>query len=286
MFKKHLFSLFLATLVLVVGCSKNEEPAPKVDPTNPDALTSVLEIPNSSRVKGSPPQPSLGTRPSLTTSQSSVSIAPDNTMYIPCQYTVPSGSSVAGVYLMVNGATSYFKITNLTAISGIVLVPVRVPANVITGSFRMTYCIYDNQNRVSNTLITIVKVVAELKSCPAKEEGADGLTIFNYDLGTKKGEVELRYWTYNLPDRVDVFYNNKWVGGSGSAIRLGVAPPVSTCSGFVDGYVSTGGSSTTSGAPDYIYFDYDPALSRKVTVYVSGCVGSTTKWNIELDCPQ
>jgi len=82
---------------------------------------------------------------------------------------------------------------------------------------------------------------------------------------------------FGLPDRIDVFYNNQWVGGSGSRIGIDDFPPVSICFDRTDGYVSGDGR---------IDFNYDPSSSRIVTVYMSGCLGSDTAWDLFVNCPR
>ncbi len=184
-----------------------------------------------------------------------------------------------------NGASTYFDIPDdgsNSATSGQIVIPVNIPSNVTTGSFTIAYCIYDANGRVSNILTTNVEV-DDLQTCPFNTSGNDGLTIYSFDLGGVAGTVDIDYNTFTIVDRIDVFYNDVWIDGSGSSLAAGEFPPINnSCSNFtstIDGYVGTSGTET-------IQFNYDPNVSRELVIYMSGCIGGGTAWDLDVSCPQ
>lgn len=252
-----------------------------VDPTNSDALAAVLVIPGSSSQSGSAPSASTDAEaPEVGSNQTSATVVSGNTLYLPFNFetSANSGTGYGGCYVAVDGASSYWDIpasTSNTDLDGQIVIPVGIPTSVDNGSFCLSYCIYDNNNRVSNVLTTCVSI-EPIQTCPAYESGSDGLTIFSVDLGDVAGTSQIAYDTYSVQDRVDVFYNDVWVSGTGSSLSAGQFPPVSQCGDGADGYV---------GASGTINVNYDPNVSRVVTVYMSGCIGSGTAWDVSVGCP-
>lgn len=272
------FLLSISALILITSCGGDSDPAPpsEVDPSDADALTGVLVIPGGQVVSGQPPAPSTDSdAPTVSNNQTSATVVADNTLYLPFNF--DSAQGYGGCYVQVNGATSYFNIADGTsATDGLLVLPVGIPASVQEGDFCLTYCIYDNSGRVSNLLTTCV-TVGPVQECPAFTSGSDGLTIATYDLGDTPGTATISYDMYSIQDRIDVFYNNQWVGGSGSSISSTSFPPVSSCGDGQNGYVSGTGT---------IDVNYNPATARTVTVYMSGCIGGGTAWDLGVSCPQ
>ena len=219
--------------------------------------------------------------PIVSGNQSSATVSNDNTLYLPFNYdtTAGSNSGYGGCYVQVDGASTYWAIpyNDTSPQNGQIVIPIGIPANIDNGDFCITYCIYDNNNQVSNLLTTCI-TIAPPKNCPGFESGADGLTIFTYDLGQSSGNMTINYDTYSIPDRIDLFYNGSWIDGTGSALGQNQFPPVMDCSStVVDGYVGAVGS---------FNLDYNPANGTTIDVYVSGCVGGGTAWDINVGCPQ
>ncbi len=287
--------LMVATVMLVFNSCKKEETIDpnnnnnnnnngvKIDPSNPDKLSGVLII-NGDVKQGNPPAPSSDfDAPDVDNNQTSASSTVDNTLYLPFTYESAStlSSGYGGCYIQVEGARTYWDIpppSSITPLSGQLIIPVGIPSNVDIGTFTLLYCIYDPLGRVSNILQTTV-TIAPPGECPANESGSDGLTIFTVDLGNQSGIVTISYDTYSIPDRVDVFYNDRWVDGTGNSLSSGQFPPALDCDDATpaDGYVGEVGSFT---------LNYNPRDGSTVDVYVSGCIGGGTAWDIEVSCPQ
>jgi hypothetical protein len=181
--------------------------------------------------------------------------------------------------VQVDGASSYFDVpSGDSSPTGQLVVPITVPENVENGNFCLNYCVYDNGGAVSNVLSTCVSV-QEAQGCEggAAASGSDGLTITSVEIGNATGPVSVSYDTYSIPDRIDVFYGQTWMAGTGGSLGNGQPPPPTQCAdaGNVDGYV---------GASGTLDFQADGSATT-INVYSSGCIGDSTAWDIFLSCP-
>lgn len=252
-----------------------------VDPSDPNAIARALII-TGNVTNGNPPPPTTSdpNQPLVFANQTSARVSAGNTLFLPFSYSsTGTGAGYAGCYVQVPGASTFWDIpaTGNTPADGQIVIPVGIPSNVADGEFCLVYCIYNNDGSVSNLLQTCV-TVAPPQSCPGFESGSDGLTIFTYDLGEDAGVVTINYETYTIPDRIDVFFGGQWIDGTGSPLGSGQFPPPMDCNGtIVDGYVGANGSFT---------FNYDPNVDSSVDVYVSGCIGGGTAWDISVSCPE
>lgn len=282
--KLKLFWLLPLALVLgLASCSEdddNDQPGPTiVDPRNADALTAVLGIDNSTRVNGSLPAADMGNpdQPTADNNQPSALITSGNTLYLPFTYdTKGKVENFAGVYLQVDGASSYFNVSISGQSSGIMVIPIDIPSNVDTGNFSLSYALYDINGLVSNYLQTLVRIDTNQR-CPAFAAGNDGLTIKSVELGSSPGTVTIDYDTYSVPDRVDVFYDGVWQAGTGDPLAPGEIPPASECYDGTNGYVGERGT---------FEFEYDGTGSGRLDVYMSGCLGGGTAWILDVSCPE
>lgn len=279
--KKMLFLLCFSIFLFSCSSDDNTEPAvTEVDPSDRDLLAQSLIIANANVVSGTPPAPSSSSSaPVVSNNQSSARITNDNTLILPFSYNSTTFNGYGGCYIQVNGASTYWNVLggSNNPQNGQVLLPVGIPSTVLDGNFTISYCIYDADGRVSNILQTNV-TIAPPKTCPGNERGSDGLTIFEYDLGNTPGNVTVDYNTYTIPDRVDIFYDGQWVDGTGSALPNGSFPPQLNCTNASpnDGFVGARGSFTVN---------HNGNSNATLKVYVSGCIGSSTAWDIQVSCP-
>lgn len=251
-----------------------------VDPADPDALSRALGIDGSTLVTGTIPAPEFALNdPSISNNQSSALVVAGNTVFLPFTFSTSAANpGYAGCFVQVNGATTFFDIpdnSSNTDQSGQIVIPVQIPGNILVGNFDLQYCIYDVNGRVSNILSTRI-AVDELQSCPFFATGSEGLSIFTFDLGAFAGTTSVSYEMYTIPDRIDVFYNDAWVAGTGSSLGPDDFPPINNTCSVADGYVSGSGS---------FQIPYDPAISRELVVYMSGCIGRSTAWDLNVSCP-
>lgn len=267
--------LSLSIILFAPSCGGDEKKEdPKIDPANGEALSRALQISGNVQ-SGAPPVPTFtSTTPSITNSQSSASVTSNNTLFVP--FTVTSTNGFSGIYLLIDGATSYWQIP-LTGSSGNgqVVLPVGIPGNVLTGNFTAYYCLYTSSGDVSAIEQIDVEIVDLENSCEfgtIYESGSDGLTIRSYSFGAS-GAITMNYDTYSAQDRIDVFVNGTWVDGTGPSLASGQTPPASICGDGAPGFVGEIGT---------LNFNY--TAGQRIDVYVSGCFGGTA-WDYNFDCP-
>jgi hypothetical protein len=300
---KMLGIVTLLTIAISTSCKKdpvNSGPAPvtggntipppppgKINPSDPNAVTSGLVIDNSTRVVGGLPAPQkpVGDSIAINGYQTSVEVSSGGEITMPFNYYILSSQSYSckEYYIHVKDADSSIKITknisNLPA-NGTMIQKIRVPSRFSYGKFcfstAVTYVRADGSIYQPPAFDVCVNVSAP-KTCGQTVSGSEGLTFTNLILGNVAGTASVNYNTYSVPDRIDVYYNNKWVGGTGT--DPGPVPPQKKCSTVVpgDGFIGSSGS---------ISFAYDPAISKELTVVVSGCLGNSTAWDYKVNCPQ
>ena len=203
----HFASLFFFALLSIstVGCDFNPlteceppepDPSETVDPANPDALTRALVIPDARLDRGNPPPPT-GTAEAPTASGNADSLGTSNgsTLGLPLGFT--ASTALAGVYLQVDGADSFFDIpVSATSQEGNRLtVPITLPTNVEPGRFCTSYCVYDTEGRVSNIVTTCVDVL---------ELGSGALQV---SLSWNTGGTDLDLWVTD-PSGTRIYYGN------------------------------------------------------------------------------
>ena len=101
------------------------------------------------------------------------------------------------------------------------------------------------------------------------KSGRDGTTKTAHSLGQNSGTVTISYNMHNVPDKLEVFYENK-----------------SICSTFdiprnVNGFV---GGGNAAGCCNSISFYYPATGEQYCTVIVTG--GTRTDWSYALGCPK
>ena len=130
----------------------------------------------------------------------------------------------------------------------------------------------DLNNRINN-------IDSLLNNCDCKElvpcntatkSGGDGITKTAYSLGKHSGTVTINYNMKDLPDKLEVFYENKRVCSTFDISRND------------KGYV---GGSNSAGCCNSISFYYPSTGDNSCTVIVTGG-GRTTEWFYTLGCPK
>ena len=270
--------LIISLAVLPTSCIEFGDPTvDSIQTTNSNGLQSVLTIPNGSLTTGSLPAASTGSSiPTINFYQTSASTSSGYQLLFPIQYTSNNGWRY--IYLQIIGATNgYFIITNpgTSTNSGTIAVPINIPGQVLNGTFTFQFSIVDANGLVSSYKQTTIVIKTALECVNANNSGNEGLTFTQIDLGSKAGSVTLSYDTYSVPDRVDIFQGNTWLGGTG--VNPGsLIPPLCNCSSPLAGFV---------GRSSNITFNYNPSSGRIITIVVSGCLGGGTAWVWSLSCP-
>lgn len=128
-----------------------------VNPADPDAISAALIMPtNTTRFSGNAPPQSSG---SATVSGGASTLTSSNGSTAILSFNFAGSSNLSGVYVQVSGASEHYRTSLAGGTSGTITYPIGLPANVSSGTFAVTYSVYDNLNRVSNTLTTNVQVL-------------------------------------------------------------------------------------------------------------------------------
>ena len=277
---KQAWPLLFLSLLLISSCQKMET-VQLIDPaTMPSELSQALQL-SGDNIGGTAPESTSGFNiPHIIHHQNSASVTNDNILYIPIN--VSSQTDVERILLQVSGADNHWIVpAAIEAGQNNHVFQMGIPDNVLEGQFELGLSVMDRQGAISATAYMSIKVEAPVTLCedgntPSRIEGTDGLTIKKFNLGSQAGVVTISYQMYTKPDRMDIFYNGQWVTGTGNKVSFGSNIPASQCHDGTEGYVSGEGS---------LSFEYDPAINREVSVYLSGCYGGT-EWYFDIQCAE
>ncbi len=285
--KSILPAIFLiGSMALFTGCKKSGDVIiDTIDPnTQPSELSKSLQVKGTNK-KGVLPDSTPNLLPRIPRNLVSASVTNDNTLFL--SFTIQNTGTAKGLYLSVQGADNYWDIP-LTATSSLTRVlTVGISAKVLTGAFKLVYRMYDANGNVGNKAVTNVAVVEPAAYCKANgsvlgaRNGSDGVDAMRYTLGDTKGWVTIEYDMYTIKDRMDVKYNGTFVRSTGSLLQSNATPPIGKCD-----EVGTNGDGFVSGTGKFQFF-YDPAISNRVDVFVSGCLDGGTAWTYRIvECPK
>lgn len=214
-----LLSLVLAGLLVLAGCSSagagdddggggSSAPA-SVDPSDPEALTDALFLPDGAEVvEGTLSSSALSGETndtSLTVSNSTIEISNGGSVTIQLDYT--GSNAVEGVALQVVGSSRYFMISQSSAATGSIDLPIGLASYVIGGTFSVDLVVYDADARRSNS--------ARL-SATVNEVGAGELQI---QLNWEENSTDLDLYVFE-PDGSVIYYGNPSGTGSGGALDV------------------------------------------------------------------
>ncbi len=144
---------------LVFGCggTDSEGGSGLVDPSDPNALSEVIVIPGAQRMQGQPPESSDTPEAPTISGGSDLDTGSGEQAVIEVGYDSPSG--YVDCYVQVIGADDYFVISAPSSeTTGVIQIPVNIPANVASGAFDFYTCIAGDNGGVSNPLRTSVDV--------------------------------------------------------------------------------------------------------------------------------
>ena len=131
-----------------------------INPSDADALSRVLIIPDAQQRNGEPPPPSnTPTAPSIDGGTEEINSSNGSTPQLPLDY--ESAVDLAGCYIWIQGSRIYFDVpyNESSGRSGRITIPVGIPTNVGQGSFTVIYCVYNERDEVSNVIVTIIRVL-------------------------------------------------------------------------------------------------------------------------------
>ncbi len=289
---KSSFKALLAftLLIISIGCTTDDGEdlrklvsQPVYPNDQPNELNNALEL-DGEMITGNVPATINPENIRVTISVPTATISSDNFLFLPFGF--DAVNELEGIYLQVEGASNHWEapIELVDPGDNSAALAIGIPAYVQEGDFKLSYKLYDNQNNVSQAESIDVSVSTSQSFCGTSQgfprvAGQDGVTVRAYDFGNEPGTINVTYFMYSRRDRMDIRYNNQWVASTSSTLLAeGQAPPFKTCSEASpdQGFVSGGGSLSIA---------YDPAISREVSIYVSGCLQGGTQWYFDVDCP-
>ena len=279
--KYSCLALMVMVTVFFSACKKSAKET--VSPSNPNALTSALVIPNATTVNSPnlPTSSSANVAPVITTIDNNISYSSGSKIFIPLTANSKTSAIIKGVYVQVKGASSYFDLTlpNGIAASAIYSLPINVSDIVGAGNFIVVLKLYDNAGNISMEYEVSITVTNPSSCGTTKVSGGEGVTSTVFSLPKIAGSLKISYNTYTVPDKIDVFQNGVWMSGTGSStVRSTLRRPLSCAVATAAlGYV---------GKKSEFNFNYDPSLGQYIEVVVSGCENGGTAWEYTFSCPE
>ncbi len=266
---------------LITSCKKDEDSKPnniEVSPADPNALTGIIVFPNSTTVDNlTLPESSTSGGPVISNFDNNISYSAGSKVFLPLE--VSASSSIKGIYFQVKGASKYFNIPINTSISsGIISVPFDLSVLVGSGNFIVLMKIYDAQGKVSSPIEISINITKSSNCGITKVSGGQGLTSNLFKIPSTAGKIKISYDTYVVKDKIDVFQNGEWIGGTGPTTVRSTLRKALNCSVATEvlGYF---------GKKSEFLFDYDPANGTDIEVVVSGCELGGTLWEYTFSCP-
>ncbi|KAA2240044.1 hypothetical protein F0L74_28125 [Chitinophaga agrisoli] len=182
---KKILLVLLATGIAFYACKKDDkadtttpptEEVEAVDTKDPQAMTAAIKVFYGANTKGTLPAP-VGTGAPILKANSAP-IPAINGHYAVIAPELTSGS-VAGYYVQVNGADSYFKIDyskarnarkaqapgkrhgsfRMLGDNSDSVIVIKLPENATPDTFCITYAAYDSANHVSNAISTCIVII-------------------------------------------------------------------------------------------------------------------------------
>lgn len=145
-----------------IDLSEFETTEPTFDPIDPSTASAGINVAGSNRINGPAPSPTTadGT-PELDDVYGDVPARALNGKSLDVNISSNS-SDVQGIYLQVDGADEYLDApvssANLRTMQTTGTLPVELGENLPRGSFCISYCVYDNQARVSEPVTLCIEV--------------------------------------------------------------------------------------------------------------------------------
>jgi len=270
----------------ILSCKKTDTTPPVTDAfinptTQPSELSRAFKVKDGVNNAGDRPTKTTSTNLKITKFQTSALITADNYLFIPL--IAQTTEAVNGIYFQVVGADNYWVVNTTLAPDKSQVISIEVPFNVLNGNFEILYGLKGVSGGIGEPVSLKAKVTSPLEYCsngkiPELISGSDGLVNHSLTFGDKVGWITIDYDTYTVPDRIDIRYNNKWVASTGGVLS-GNSPPTKLCSSVTpgDGFIGAKGS---------FKIFYDGKVSKKLDIYVSGCLEGGTLWEFKVrDCP-
>lgn len=281
--KIKILLLLVLSSATFVSCSKNETSAPnKISPADSNALSAVLVIPGAQTVNSPnlPASSALVVAPTVSHIDTNISYSAGSQIIIPSNIASQTQSNIKGVYVQVKGSSTYFDIPiNSNATNALISLPVNLPSIVGAGNFTLILKFYDNAGNISLSYEVNITVTNPSSCGVTKVSGGEGITSALFNVPNTSGAIKISYDTYTVPDKIDVFQNGVWIGGTGNLTDRTTLRSALSCNlaTVAAGYV---------GQNANFVFNYDPTLGQNIEVVMSGCENGGTAWEYTFSCPE
>jgi len=251
---------------------------PAIFTSDPSGINDHTLVPGSEFVGSPPGSSNIRYPPRIFNHTPTIASTKDQLIFLPFGYECsPHAKKPEVIFFQIEGSGRYWKVQPAVGngVQGDLHIAVVLPGNIQNGSFMVNYRIKDDLGFISNVLSTEIRIVDVAVCDGAEFTGEDGLTVRSYDMGNSATTARVTYDMVSIPDRIDIFYAGRWIAGTGSSVGYGELPPQSKCTKLGNGYVSGDG-----------FFDisYDPKVSRRIDIYVSGCRDGGTSWSVWVEC--
>ena len=282
--KNYIWILLIVLFSCKKGSVEMESADIGIDPVgNINALNRALQLKGHFE-EGNFPTQTVGApvQIKLVASQDTIEIGDETRAFIPLSIPDQGFLKLCGMNMKVVGASGYWNVATVNdSVSSDYFVELTIPRMIKPGLIRVVFSAklcFNGQSIVTDTASVILNVRPPLP-CGSSIKGEAGLYIRKFDLGSKKGKVKLQFNTGTLGDRLDVKYNGAYVISTCSSLPSKGKYP--KCSDPAECFVITGLATRT------YTFDYDPAKSRFIEVYVMGfCDLPKTRWDLNVGCPE
>ena len=268
--KSKFILVILAFTVLIQSCKKDADNKYGLATSSEQDLVNHALRMKGKLIEGNMPASTGANAPVITGYPSAVQVSAGVVLFIP--YQISSSTNACKIYLQVDGASSYWDAQIvIDSNAGTPYLEIFIPNFVQDGNFSLKYAIADCNGNVG-TYVSTNTIVTPPLQCSGTATGSVGVTVNHFNLGDKAGTVVIDYDMYTIPDRMDVRYNNQWIGSTGTNLSSAAVGP--NCN--IGGQVSNTGTYS---------FPYDPSHGRDLFVYVTGCDAGTA-WSVTVNCPQ
>lgn len=281
------YLLLLFILLIMNSACKKERTAPiqPVQPIQnpgalpPDSISNILIFPDAIVVNSPtlPASSAVSEAPVINDYDQNISYTAGSHLIMPID--VSGISEITGVYIQVKGASTYFDMPILPGMpSNPFIIPAELPLDLGEGTFTLVLKFYDINKKVSlskEVNITITKI----NNCGVtKVSGGQGLTSNLFRIPNTPGTIKISYETFTIKDKIDVFQNGAWIGGTGPITDRITLKKAANCSVATEdkGYV---------GQKSEFLFEVDPNAGTEIEVVVSGCENGGTLWEYTFSCP-
>jgi hypothetical protein len=289
---RTLLSIFILTAL--AACN---DPEPTKESIAPDDVNLFIEklISEGTVENGAPTPPTGPADFAITKAPSGANVTYDNFMFLPV--TITSDAGFDGVYIQLSNEFGKESNAHLNIpIDGepgesTFMLKFEIPANVEPGLVFMNLSAYQGTS-VTEVHTFPVEIVHPQTGCDDGGKNAKtgdqqfGSRTYSFDESSFPRDnfeqiipqrLTLKAEFFETPDRIDVYVDKQWVGGTGTILAFGEAPPAYDC--------AAGDLADTGFAAGTKYISFVVKPDQRIDVFVTGCLGSTA-WAYAFNCPR